>query len=185
MINTTARFTCRWGHAHRPGPCSLFLRSLLSGLGRAAFRSRCPVPARRMLPHPRSAPALGCTSWGATASAAPAVGLCQTVRGFPGLYGKRLIRKLPRAFTYCQKYELPYPLSQAASKGFRKACCLLLLVEGVRCQADAGCVRPTRPSQPAAPGAGPAAVFWCLQANTSWGICPASHAQDAHPQFHL
>lgn len=52
FINTTVWFIFCWGHAHRPGPRSPFLRPLPSGLGRAAFCSCCPVPAGRMLLHP-------------------------------------------------------------------------------------------------------------------------------------
>lgn len=102
FINTTVWFIFCWGHAHRPGPHSPFLRPLLSGPGRAAFCSCCPVPAGRMLLHPPGVPPLGCTSQGAMASAAPAVSLGQTVTGFLGRYGKCLIRKLSCALRYCQ-----------------------------------------------------------------------------------
>lgn len=66
FINTTVWFIFCWGHPHRSGPCSPFLRSLLSGLGQAAFCSHCPLPARRMLLH-----ALSSSPWAAPPGESP------------------------------------------------------------------------------------------------------------------
>lgn len=159
FINTTVWFIFCWGHAHRPGPRSPSLRRLLSGLGRAAFRSCCPVPAGRMLLRPPGVPPLGCTSQGVMASAA----LGQAVRGFLGRYGKCLIRKLPCALRYCQcKSCLVCRVGQPPRVwGKPAASCRWRGARGARL-VPAASIRPA-PASPPPPGAGPAPLFWGLQ----------------------
>lgn len=133
----------------------------------SCFLLLLPCPSWEDAPTPRGVPPSGCSSQGATASAAPAVSLGQTVRGFLGRYGQCLIRKLPCALRYDQyKSRLIGCLRQPPRvRGKPAASCCWRGARGARL-VPAASVRPA-PASPPPHGAGPAPLFGDSKGNLS------------------